>query len=125
MHARRMWNFLYQCYEQRLRRQIGAGRLPEHVGLILDGNRRYAREQSGPVESSTVNRMVAGSSPGVSACIAPIAAWPAIFSRRLFPNPTPIGCSSHLAVRQFSPELRQFRAIEVGDALAGHPIGPR
>jgi short-chain Z-isoprenyl diphosphate synthase len=45
MHARRMWNFLYQCYEQRLRRQIGAGRLPEHVGLILDGNRRYAREQ--------------------------------------------------------------------------------
>ena len=45
MHARRMWNFLYQCYEQRLRRQIGAGRLPEHVGLILDGNRRFAREQ--------------------------------------------------------------------------------
>jgi short-chain Z-isoprenyl diphosphate synthase len=45
MHARRMWNLLYQCYEQRLRRQIGAGRLPEHVGLILDGNRRYAREQ--------------------------------------------------------------------------------
>ena len=45
MHARRMWNFLYQCYEHRLRRQIGAGRLPEHVGLILDGNRRYAREQ--------------------------------------------------------------------------------
>ncbi|HWY84398.1 MAG TPA: polyprenyl diphosphate synthase [Roseiarcus sp.] len=48
MHARRMWNFLYQCYEQRLRRQIGAGRLPEHVGLILDGNRRYAREQGFP-----------------------------------------------------------------------------
>ena len=45
MHARRMWHLLYQCYEQRLRRQIGAGRLPEHVGLILDGNRRYAREQ--------------------------------------------------------------------------------
>ena len=45
MHARRMWNFLYQCYEHRLRRQIRAGRMPEHVGLILDGNRRYAREQ--------------------------------------------------------------------------------
>jgi short-chain Z-isoprenyl diphosphate synthase len=48
MHARRMWNFLYQCYEQRLRRQIGAGSLPEHVGLILDGNRRYAREHGFP-----------------------------------------------------------------------------
>src|SRR3984957_9586499 len=48
MHARRMWNFLYQRYEHRLGRQIGAGRLPEHVGLILDGNRRYAREQGFP-----------------------------------------------------------------------------
>jgi len=48
MHARRMWNLLYQFYEHRLRRQIGAGRLPEHVGLILDGNRRYAREQGFP-----------------------------------------------------------------------------
>ena len=48
MHARRMWNLLYQCYEHRLRRQIGVGRLPEHVGLILDGNRRYAREQGFP-----------------------------------------------------------------------------
>jgi short-chain Z-isoprenyl diphosphate synthase len=48
MHARRMWNLLYQLYEHRLRRQIGAGRLPEHVGLILDGNRRYAREQGFP-----------------------------------------------------------------------------
>jgi short-chain Z-isoprenyl diphosphate synthase len=48
MHARRMWNLLYQCYEHRLRRQIGAGGLPEHVGLILDGNRRYAREQGLP-----------------------------------------------------------------------------
>ena len=47
-YARRMWNLLYRFYEHRLRRQIGAGRLPEHVGLILDGNRRYAREQGIP-----------------------------------------------------------------------------
>ncbi len=43
-----MWNLLYKLYEHRLRRQIGTGRLPEHVGLILDGNRRYAREQRFP-----------------------------------------------------------------------------
>ena len=48
MQAGRMWNLLYRFYEHRLRRLIGAGRLPEHVGLILDGNRRYAREQGFP-----------------------------------------------------------------------------
>ena len=31
-------------YEQRLAREVGAGgKLPRHLGLILDGNRRYAR----------------------------------------------------------------------------------
>lgn len=31
-------------YERRLAREVGAhGRLPRHLGLILDGNRRYAR----------------------------------------------------------------------------------
>jgi hypothetical protein len=41
----RMSHLLYQLYEHWLRRQIRAGPMPEHVGLILDGNRRYARTQ--------------------------------------------------------------------------------
>jgi undecaprenyl diphosphate synthase len=35
---------LYYLYEKRLSRKIRHGDLPTHVGLILDGNRRYAKE---------------------------------------------------------------------------------
>lgn len=34
---------LYNVYERRLLRQLRRGPLPRHVGLILDGNRRYAQ----------------------------------------------------------------------------------
>jgi len=34
---------LYRLYERRLQKEIEAEKLPQHVGLILDGNRRYAR----------------------------------------------------------------------------------
>jgi short-chain Z-isoprenyl diphosphate synthase len=34
---------IYRIYESRLRSQVCAGPLPRHIGLILDGNRRYAR----------------------------------------------------------------------------------
>jgi short-chain Z-isoprenyl diphosphate synthase len=34
---------VYQIYQRTLLAEIRRGKLPEHVGLILDGNRRYAR----------------------------------------------------------------------------------
>ncbi|MEV0732609.1 polyprenyl diphosphate synthase [Polymorphospora sp. NPDC050346] len=36
---------LHTLYVRRLRRQVAAGRLPEHVGLVMDGNRRWARRK--------------------------------------------------------------------------------
>jgi len=35
---------LYYLYEKRLSRKIRKGDMPTHLGLIIDGNRRYARE---------------------------------------------------------------------------------
>jgi short-chain Z-isoprenyl diphosphate synthase len=34
---------IYDLYEARLIRQIASAPIPKHVGIILDGNRRYAR----------------------------------------------------------------------------------
>lgn len=34
---------LYRLYRERLLRQVRSGPMPRHVGLILDGNRRYGR----------------------------------------------------------------------------------
>ena len=35
---------IYSLYTRRLENEVRAGRLPHHIGLILDGNRRFARE---------------------------------------------------------------------------------
>ena len=34
----------YQAYERRLLQQVKAGPIPNHVAIIMDGNRRFARE---------------------------------------------------------------------------------
>lgn len=35
----------YSIYEERLEKEIRAKPLPQHIAIIMDGNRRYAREQ--------------------------------------------------------------------------------
>lgn len=41
-------NFLYEVYEYRLQRSLEPGRLPRHIGVILDGNRRWAKAFGSP-----------------------------------------------------------------------------
>lgn len=36
-------NIIYRIYERRLAAQLRSGPVPHHIGLILDGNRRFAR----------------------------------------------------------------------------------
>jgi short-chain Z-isoprenyl diphosphate synthase len=37
-------DFVYRAYERRLARSLDPARAPRHVGVIVDGNRRWARE---------------------------------------------------------------------------------
>lgn len=43
--AGRVRGLVYGAYEQRLSHELDPDRLPRHVGVMLDGNRRWARER--------------------------------------------------------------------------------
>ena len=38
-------DLVYKAYTSSLRRHLPAERLPRHIGVMLDGNRRWARER--------------------------------------------------------------------------------
>ena len=38
--------FLYGLYQKRLRRELAVDALPHHVAMIIDGNRRWARQRA-------------------------------------------------------------------------------
>ncbi len=38
---------VYSTYEHRLRKEVASGPIPQHIGVIMDGNRRYAKENLG------------------------------------------------------------------------------
>ena len=43
--SRPIWRLVYGVYERQLDRQVRALPMPGHIGIILDGNRRHAREK--------------------------------------------------------------------------------
>jgi short-chain Z-isoprenyl diphosphate synthase len=50
---------LYTVYERRLRREIDESHLPHHIGVILDGHRRYARAEGLPDYAASYRRGMA------------------------------------------------------------------
>jgi len=46
-----MSDLLYSAYERRLLRRLDRSRLPRHVGAIIDGNRRWAKDARQDLES--------------------------------------------------------------------------
>jgi tritrans,polycis-undecaprenyl-diphosphate synthase [geranylgeranyl-diphosphate specific] len=40
----RVLKYIYEYYEKKLLNEVRKGKMPEHIGLILDGNRRWAIE---------------------------------------------------------------------------------
>ncbi len=50
---------LYTVYERRLRREIDESHLPQHIGVILDGHRRYARAEGLPDYAASYRRGMA------------------------------------------------------------------
>ena len=48
-------DLVYRVYSRQVAREIPIERVPRHVGVIFDGNRRWAAEQAGP--SSTGHRV--------------------------------------------------------------------
>ena len=46
-----MRNPLYRAYESRIVRQLDGDAVPRHVGMIVDGNRRFAKARGGNAES--------------------------------------------------------------------------
>ncbi|MDR8018847.1 polyprenyl diphosphate synthase [Nesterenkonia aerolata] len=43
----RLQNLLYRAYEARLQRELPEERMPQHIGVVVDGNRRWARLAGG------------------------------------------------------------------------------
>jgi short-chain Z-isoprenyl diphosphate synthase len=54
--VRRRTGFLHYLYGRRLERELRSGPVPQHVGIILDGNRRWARARglASPLEGYRV-----------------------------------------------------------------------
>ena len=48
MFKRIILGLIYRLYEWRLEKEIKAGAIPEHVAIIMDGNRRYAKKLGKP-----------------------------------------------------------------------------
>jgi short-chain Z-isoprenyl diphosphate synthase len=49
-----MWSLAYDLYERRLLRNLSPDRIPGHIGVMCDGNRRWARSSGEEVEGGYI-----------------------------------------------------------------------
>ncbi len=49
-----IWSLAYDLYERRILRSLPQDKIPQHIGVMCDGNRRWARAVGGGVEGGYV-----------------------------------------------------------------------
>ncbi|WP_298285013.1 polyprenyl diphosphate synthase [Acidocella sp.] len=89
-----LWRLVYGFYERQLEQQVRARPMPGHIGIILDGNRRHARE-SGLSDPEAIYRLGA-------AKLDDILAWSAELGVRM------------VTLWVFSPDNLRRPEMEVG-----------
>ncbi len=134
-------DLVYGAYERRLARQLDPDRVPRHVGVILDGNRRWAKAAGAPTSRRSPRRrrqdrrparLVRGGRGRARHAVAALHGQPRPPGRRAdapdddhrehgaVGSPTPVGGASTRWARWICSRRRQRASLkEVGTDTAG------
>ena len=117
-----MWlsDVLYAAYARRLTRQLDASSVPRHVGVMLDGNRRWAKARGAGDERGAPGRAPTTSQTAVAGATRSASRWSPCGCCR---PTTSTGPRSELRPLLGIIERRRRRARRRRTAGGIHPVG--